>query len=115
MNLLRVTGNTEATRFHVIKSAELADFYKEERLESYAPEEVSQEVINRHWLVYARRVLTVLKAIHDADSLELLLPLQYEYSCCSCNLVVRSCFPEVMEQEMQGIKKRCGSWKKNSC
>ena len=105
LNLLRATGNTEATRFHLIKSAEFADFYKEEKLESHVPDEVPQEVINRHCLMYARRALTALKAIHDADSLELLLPLQYENACYSCHLELRSRFPEEMEREMQAIKK----------
>lgn len=70
------------------------------------PEEVPQEVINHHCLMYARRALTALKAIHDADSLELLLPLQNEYACFSCNLEVRSCFPEEMNLEMQRIKEQ---------
>lgn len=104
LNLLRATGNTEATRFHVIKSAVFADFYKEEKMESYVPDEVPQEVINRYCLMYARRALTALKAIHDADSLELLLPLHYENSCYSCHLELRSRLPEEMAQEIQGIK-----------
>lgn len=106
LNLLRATGNTEATRFHVIRSAAFTDFFKEEKLESYVPEEVPKEVINRHCLMYARRALTALKAIHDADSLELLLPIQNEYACFSCNLEVRSCFPEEMNLEMQRIKEQ---------
>ncbi len=105
LNLLRATGNTEATRLHVIKSAAFAGFYQEEKLESWVPEDVPQEVINHLCLIYACRALTALKAIHDADSLELLLPLQYEYACFSCNLEVRSHFPEEEEQEMQAIRK----------
>ena len=83
----------------------LTRFYQEGKLESWVPEDVPQEVINHHCLIYARRALTALKAIHDADSLELLLPLQYEYACFSCNLEVRSRFPETEAQEMQAIQK----------
>lgn len=106
LNLLRATGNTDCTRFHVIKSDAFTMFFKEDKLASREPDEVPQEVINRHCLMYARRALTVLSAIHDADSLELLLPLANEYECFSCNLDVRSRLPEEGNQEMQRLNEQ---------
>lgn len=106
LNLLRATGNTEDTRFHVIKSADFTMFFKGDKLESYEPDEVPQEVLNRHCLMYARRALTVIRAIHDADSIELLLPLANEYRCFSWHLELRCRFPEEGYQEMQHINEQ---------
>ena len=100
LNLLRATGNTEGIRFHVIKSVDFSEAYKGENIESYVPEEVPQEVINRHCLMYARRELTVLKSIHDADSMELLLPLAYEYGCMRTHLYLRCCFSDEVKEEL---------------
>ena len=100
LNLLRATGNTECTRFHVIKSADFTIFFKGDKLESHEPCEVPQEVINRHCLMYARRALTVLKAIHDADSMELLLPLANEYGCMYANLRTRCDFSDEQKEEL---------------
>ena len=100
LNLLRATGNTEGIRFHVIKSVDFSEAYKGVNIESYVPEEVPQEVINRHCLMYARRELTVLKSIHDADSMELLLPLAYEYGCMHTHLYLRCCFSDEVKEEL---------------
>ena len=100
LNLLRATGNTEGIRFHVIKSVDFSEAYKGENIESHVPEEVPQEVINRHCLMYARRELTVLKSIHDADSMELLLPLAYEYGCMHTHLYLRCCFSDEVKGEL---------------
>ena len=103
LNLLRATGNTEYTRFHVVKSDDFAMFFKEDKVESREPSEVPQEVINRHCLMYARRELTVLSAIHDADSMELLLPLANEYGCMYANLHPRCRFSDEQCDEIGNI------------
>lgn len=103
LNFQRATGNTECTRFHVIKAADFSEAYKAENPESFAPEDVPQEVINRHCMMYARRERTVLKAIHDEDSMELLLPLAYEYGCMYANLRTRCDFSEEQENEIESI------------
>lgn len=103
LNLLRATGNTESTRFHVIKSADFTMFFKGDKLEYREPDEVPQEVINRHCIMYARRELTVLKAIHDADSMELLLPLANEYGCMYANLHLRCRFSDEQNDEIGNI------------
>ncbi len=89
LNFRPSTGNTEITRFHVIRSADFAAFFKDSTPEPLVPEEVPQEVIDRHCVAYMRRALAVMKAIHDADSLEPLLPLVNEYSALACNLLPR--------------------------
>ena len=99
LNLLRATGNTECTGFHVIKAVDFSEAYKGENIESLMPEEVPQEVINRYGLMYARRQWTVLNAIHDADSMELLLPLANEYGCMYANLRTRCDFSDEQKEE----------------
>lgn len=89
LNFRLSTGNTEITRFHVIRSADFAAFFKDSTPEPLVPEEVPQEVIDQHCVAYMRRALAVMKAIHDADSLEPLLPLVNEYSALACNLLPR--------------------------
>ena len=103
LNLLRATGNTECTRFRVIKAVDFYEAYKGENIESLVPEEVPQKVINRHCLMYARRELTVLKSIHDADSMELLLPLAIEYGCMYANLHPRCRFSDEQCDEIGNI------------
>ena len=100
LNLRRATGNTGCTRFHVIKAVDFSEAYKGENIESLMPEEVPQEVINRYCLMYARRELTVLKSIHDADSMELLLPLANEYGCMYANLLTRCDFSDAQKEEL---------------
>ena len=90
LNLLRATGNTELTRFHVTKATLLPELFEGAILESLEPEEVPQEVIDRHCLMYARRALSVMNAIHDADSMALLLPHSDEFFRFSSHLLMRS-------------------------
>lgn len=105
LNLKAATGNTDYVRLHTLKAAELPSFFGV--LKNEPAEEVPQEVIDRYAQMYAQRALSVVKSIHDADSMELLLPLVNEYYCYSCNVQVRSSNPnevsllqnQVQEQE----------------
>ena len=105
LNLKAATGNTDYVRLHTLKAAELPSFFGV--LKNEPAEEVPQEVIDRYAQMYAQRALSVVKSIHDADSMELLLPLVNEYYCYSCNVQVHSSNPgevsllqnQVQEQE----------------
>ena len=92
LNLKAATGNTDYVRLHTLKAAELPSFFGV--LKNEPAEEVPQEVIDRYAQMYAQRALSVVKSIHDADSMELLLPLVNEYYCYSCNVQVRSSNPD---------------------
>ena len=105
LNLKAATGNTDYVRLHTLKAEELPSFFGV--LKNEPAEEVPQEVIDRYAQMYAQRALSVVKSIHDADSMELLLPLVNEYYCYSCNVQVHSSNPgevsllqnQVQEQE----------------
>lgn len=92
LNLKAATGNTDYVRLHTLKAAELPSFFGV--LKNEPAEEVPQEVIDLYAQMYAQRALSVVKSIHDADSMELLLPLVNEYYCYSCNVQVRSSNPD---------------------
>lgn len=92
LNLKAATGNTDYVLLHTLKAAELPSFFGV--LKNEPAEEVPQEVIDRYAQMYAQRALSVVKSIHDADSMELLLPLVNEYYCYSCNVQVRSSNPD---------------------
>lgn len=87
LNLGRAASNRDCVELHVIAAAELPSLYEGCLLESHVPGDVPQEVIDTHCQMYIRRALTVMKSIHDADSLELLLPLREEYERLSSHLL----------------------------
>ena len=90
LNVLRATGNTECTRFHITTPTSLFGLFSDAVATPHEPDEVPQEVIDRHCLIYIHRALTAIKAIHDADSMELLLPLRDEYFSYASTLLMRS-------------------------
>ncbi len=87
LNLGRTTGNRNFTELHVISPAELPSLYEDCIFESSEPDEVPQEVIDSHTLMYIRRARTVMKSIHDADSMSVLLPLREEYESLANHLL----------------------------
>ena len=87
LNLGRATSNRNFTELHVVSAAELPSLYEDGILEPHVPAEVPQSVIDTHCLMYISRALTVMKSIHDADSMELLLPLREEYESLASHLL----------------------------
>lgn len=87
LNLSGATSNRDFTKLHVVSAAELPSIYEDAILELHEPGEVPQEVIDSHCLTYIRRARTVMAAIHDANSREILLPLQEAYARLACDLL----------------------------
>lgn len=104
LNFRGATGTAACTRFHVTRGNCMPALFCDAEMAAHEPEDVPQEVIDKHELMYARRALTVLNAIHDADSLELLQPLANEYHCFVSNLAVRS--SSAYAGEMQEINRQ---------
>ncbi len=87
LNLGRATSSCDFTELRIVSSAELLSLFEDAVIESHEPDEVPQNVVDSHCLMYIRRALAVTETIHDADSMELLMPLREEYERFACDLL----------------------------